>query len=297
MLGALVVAVAIAVGVIGSVVYISTSVPSHVVPAELVGAHEDEVTDLVGGLGWRITTEENYFDGTEAGEIVRTDPEPGTSLREGEVLTLHVSLGPPLVAVPQNLAGMTPDEAEAALAADGVGLKAEFVDAPDDDVEPGRVIGLAEDVPENVPRGSTVRVLVSSGDEDLEMPDLEGDQLASAQAQLEAMGLEVEIEAQERRNRDEGEVIRTEPRAGDDVDRGDTVVLVVAANGSEGGGAQVPDLAGASFDDAQSALEDAGLSVGNVSGPQDGVVVSPLPLSGTELEPGSSVDLIMRPAG
>jgi serine/threonine-protein kinase len=292
MLSALVVAVAVAVGVVGAWLYISSQVPSHEVPGELVGARQDEVFDLIGGNGWNIVTQQDYYDDTEPGEIVRTVPEPGTSLREGETLTLHVSLGPALVAVPQDLAGLSQEEAEARLAAEGTELVAEVLVQPSDDVEAGIVIGLGDDVPAQLPKGSSVPLIVSSGPDEPEIPDLEGEPYEDAVAELEAMGLEVELEFRRRGDRDEGEVIRTDPREGEEVDPGSTVVVVVAS-----GETRVPDVGGASFDQAKEALEDAGLHVGNVFGPRDSEVQETVPLIDARVEPGSAVDLVMVPDG
>ena len=240
MLGALVVAVAVAVGVVGSWLYIRTQVPSHEVPPDLVGAQQDEALELIGGNGWDIVTQRDHYDGTEEGEIVRTVPEPGTSLREGETLTLYVSLGPPLVAVPQDLVGLPVEEAQARLAAPGLELVAEVQEQPSDEVEAGNVIGLGEDVPGQLPRGSTVVLIVSAGPEEPEIPDLEGEDYEDAVAVLEAMGLEVELDFRSARgDRDEGEVIRTDPEEGDEVEPGSTVEVVVA-----GGDVRVPDVEG-----------------------------------------------------
>src|ERR671919_193414 len=281
MLGALVVAVAVAVGVVGSWLYIRTQVPSHEVPPDLVGAQQDEALELIGGNGWDIVTQRDHYDGTEEGEIVRTVPEPGTSLREGETLTLYVSLGPPLVAVPQDLVGLPVEEAQARLAAPGLELVAEVQEQPSDEVEAGIVIGLGEDVPGQLPRGSTVVLIVSAGPEEPEIPDLEGDDYEDAVAELEAMGLEVELDFRSARgDRDEGEVIRTDPEEGDEVEPGSTVEVVVA-----GGDVRVPDVEDASLDDA------------SVFGPADGVVDETFPLMGADVEPGSAIDLVMVPAG
>ena len=293
MLGALVVAVAVAVGVVGSWLYIRTQVPSHEVPPDLVGAQQDEALELIGGNGWDIVTQRDHYDGTEEGEIVRTVPEPGTSLREGETLTLYVSLGPPLVAVPQDLVGLPVEEAQARLAAPGLELVAEVQEQPSDEVEAGIVIGLGEDLPGQLPRGSTVVLIVSAGPEEPEIPDLEGEDYEDAVAELEAMGLEVELDFRSARgDRDEGEVIRTDPEEGDEVEPGSTVEVVVA-----GGDVRVPDVEDASLDDARVALEDLGLDVGSVFGPADGVVDETFPLMGADVEPGSAIDLVMVPAG
>jgi eukaryotic-like serine/threonine-protein kinase len=289
MLGALVVAVAVAIGVVGSWVYIRSHVPSHTVPEELVGAQQDEVVEMIGGNGWDIVARRDYYDNTTEGEIVRTVPEPGTSLREGETLTLHVSLGAPLVPVPQDLVGLSQEDAEARLAT--AGLQAEVRRQTSDEVDAGIVMGLGEDVADQAPRGSSVPLIVSSGPDEPEIPDLEGENYQDAVAELQALGLEVELDFRGG-GRDEGEVIRTEPDEGEEVDRGSTVVVVVA-----GGQVTVPDVGGATLEDARATLEDADLSVGIVFGPDDGRVQETFPLIGTEVDPGAAIDVVMASDG
>ena len=226
MLGALVVAVAVAIGVVGSWVYIRSQVPSHTVPAELVGAQLDEVPDLVGGNGWDIVTRRDYYDGTDEGEIVRTVPEPDIAPR-GRDADLHVSLGPPLVPVPQDLVGLSQEDAEDQLAT--AGLQADVQRQPSDEVDAGIVIGLGEDVADQVPRGSSVPLVVSSGARRARDPDLEGENYRDAVAELEAMGLDVELDFREARAAaTRARVIRTDPDEGEEVDQGSTVVVVVA---------------------------------------------------------------------
>ncbi len=67
-------------------------------------------------------TNRDATDGTVPGQILDQDPAPGTHLKEGGVLALTVSLGPPLVALPPDLVGKTLDDATAALAASGFAL-------------------------------------------------------------------------------------------------------------------------------------------------------------------------------
>ncbi len=291
MLGALVVAVAVAIGVVGSWVYIRSQVPSHAVPPELLGAQQDEALDLIAGTGWNIVTQRDYYDGTEEGVIVRTVPEPGTSLREGETLTLHVSLGPPLVTVPPDLVGMSLEDADARLAT--AGLETDVQRQASDEVDAGTVMALGEDVGDQAPRGSSVLLIVSSGPEEAEIPDLEGEQYQDAVAELEALGLHVELDYRRARGgRDEGEVMRTEPEAGEEVDQGSTVVVVVA-----GGRVTVPNIEGASLDEARAGLEDVGLDVGMVLGPEDGRVQETVPLIDTEVDPGTAINLVMVSGG
>jgi serine/threonine-protein kinase len=288
MLGAAVVLVAVAVGVVAGWLYMRSQVPSHTVPASLIGMQRSELLDAVGGFGWNVTVEEVRQDGTEPGQIVSTRPEPGEQLREGETLTVVVSQGATLVDLPVDLVGMTYDEATAALEA--AGLVAELVPTPHDDVDEGIVIGLTDDPGARVPKGSTVRLSVSAGDE-IEIPDLEGVPYADAVDQLEALGFEVELEGKESDgDREVGEVIRTDPRAGDDAELGDAVVVVVAVDQVD-----VPTVKGMTLDEATDAIEGAGLSVGRVQGPDDGRVFATWPFENSEVEAGSSVNLIMRP--
>jgi serine/threonine-protein kinase len=126
-----------------------------------------------------------------------------------------------------------------------------------------------------------------------EIPDLEGEHYQDAVAELEALGFDVEVHFRSGRGgRDEGEVIHTDPDEGEEVDRGSTVVVVVA-----GGQVTVPDIKGESLDDAQAALEDADLNVGFVFGPDDGRVQETVPLIGTEVDPGAAIDLVMESDG
>ena len=288
MLGAAVVVVAVAVGIVGGWLYMQSQIPSHVVPASLVGMQRDALPGVIDEFGWEISDETTRRDGTQPGQILETDPAAGEELREGDTLTVLVSQGPTLVDLPEGLAGMTADDATAALEA--VGLGAEVVLQPSDDVPEGIVIGVAGDeAADQAPRGSTVPLAVSSGTE-FAMPDVTGRPYAEAVADLEGAGLEVEVEDDSDDDTDPGSVIRTDPEAGDQVEPGDRVTVVVDVDDVE-----VPRLRGDSLEEATEELEQQGLTVGEVTGPTDGRVLGTWPLEGTEVTSGTPVSLVMRP--
>jgi serine/threonine-protein kinase len=289
MVGAAVVVLALTLGMGGGWLYLQSQVPRHVVPTSLIGMHQRELDGEVGEFRWDIEIEERRQDGTEAGQILETDPAGGEELREGGTLTVVVSLGATLVDLPGGLAGMSEADARSTLLA--VGLEAEMVLTPSDTVEEGIVIGFVEGDPgPQVPKGSTVRLALSAGDE-VEVPDLSGRPHEEAVTELEALGLVVVLDSDDPENGlDVGDVIRTEPRAGKEVERGETVVVVVAV-----GEVEVPSLNGMDLEEATEELEDEGLSVGDVQGPSDGRVFLTWPFEGSEVDAGSSVDLIMRP--
>ena len=288
MLGAAVVVLAAALGVIGGWSYMQSQVPSHVVPETLVGMQQRDVEGAVREFRWDVVFEETRQDGTQPGQVLETRPPGGESLKEGSELTVVVSEGATLVDLPAGLVGMAEGDARTAL--EDAGLVAALIPAPSDEVEEGIVTGFVDgEPPAQVAKGSTVSLFVSSGSQ-LEIPDLEGESYADAVAELEAMGLEVEAESEQEDDREPGEVIRTEPGAGTEVEAGDSVVVVVAVDQVE-----VPDLEGKSLDDATEAIEDAGLTVGSVIGPEGGRVMTSWPFEGTEVESGSTVDLVLRP--
>ena len=121
------------------------------------------------------------------------------------------------------------------------------------------------------------------------MPDVTGQPYAEAVAALEGAGLDVRIEDDNDDDTDPGAVIRTDPGAGDEVEPGDRVTVVVAVDQVE-----VPELRGDSLEEATEALEEVGLTVGQVSGPGDGRVLGTWPLEGSEVSSGTPVQLLMR---
>lgn len=288
---------AIAVGVAGAWIFLQASKPSHVVPEALVGATRAEINEHVGDYGWRIAVVDEASTEVEADHVIRTEPEPGSNLREGERLRVVVSSGPPMVDVPgsEALRGLTEDAARSMLTAEGIGLQPEFVQTPSNEVEEGLVIGLEEGTPEQLAVGSTVRVLVANGPA-VTIPPLEGWEWEDARDRLEDFDLEVEVRRENNGEVERGRVIRTEPGEGADVSPDSEVVLVVS-RGENGGGdgdrVEVPDVTGESLDEAREELEDAGLQVGTVWGNTGGSVQFSVPTAGQTVDEGTQVELGM----
>lgn len=230
MLSTLVVLVALAAGAAGAWFFQQASVPSHVVPVELIGAQFSDINQHIGEYGWPVEQREEFRDQTEAGEILETDPQPGSSLREGETLTVVVSRGPPLVDVPQDLAGLTPQKAEDRLRDSGLTL-GELVPRESHELDDGVVIGVAEGTELRLPKGSAVQLLVSTGPPAVTIPSLEGRRFEEARDALRELGLDVDRERERNDDFPPDRVIRTEPGAGSEVQPGDTVTVIVSQDG------------------------------------------------------------------
>lgn len=129
----------------------------------------------------------------------------------------------------------------------------------------------------------------------IEIRNVAGFQLEAARNLLEADGLEVNEVFESSNVIEPGVVIRTEPAAGEVVEVGSTVDLIVSA-GSER--IAVPPLVGLTEDQARTAIEEAGLEVGNVTGQADpdmaaGLVIESVPGAGVEISPSIPVDLVV----
>ena len=94
-----------------------------------------------------------------------------------------------------------------------------------------------------------------------------------------------------------GNALRTEPEAGTEVEPGSDVILLVSAGPAP---VAVPELTGLSRADARDALAAAGLVEGDTSRVEDAstrdTVLDQDPAPGTEVAPGSAVDLVLSAA-
>lgn len=125
----------------------------------------------------------------------------------------------------------------------------------------------------------------------IEVPRLRGLLVEDAQARLENRGLEDAVKRVANNRVEINRVIRTDPPAGESVEEGATVTLIVS-NGPRT--TEVPSLDGLTLEQARAELEDADLELGTqTSVPSDeaeaGVVVGQTPEAGEEVPAGTEV--------
>ncbi len=79
---------------------------------DVTGDKEESAKKVLNSqeLDLEIKVEEEYDSVVAAGDVIRTDPEKGASLKTGQKVTLYVSKGPKLVAV-KNIIGLSVDRA------------------------------------------------------------------------------------------------------------------------------------------------------------------------------------------
>jgi serine/threonine-protein kinase len=204
---------------------------------------------------------------------------------------LTVSAGPGSAKVPST-AGQTVAEAEGAL--EEAGFKAEIEAVHSEGVEEGRVIHSKPSGGETATRGTAVVLTVSSGPKLATVPVLAGTQRSVAVQQIRGRGFNPSVEEEES-PKPAGEVIRQTPNAGSQLPAGSTITIVVSKGEAK---STVPNVIGKLRADAVEALRAEGLkptvSEQETEVPsQVGRVTDQFPPPGSEVEPGSTVTVVV----
>ena len=136
-------------------------------------------------------------------------------------------------------------------------------------------------------------MLFLPGGEMVAVPDVVGMQQAAAVAALEDAGFEAKVaEAEVPGDAEEGQVVAQDPVAGSEAAEGSVVTISVVGAPAP---VKVPDVVGLTEQDATAKLEELGLRVNPLkredASVEPGTVIVQSPLGGTEVEPGSRVDI------
>jgi beta-lactam-binding protein with PASTA domain len=187
---------------------------------------QGQAIDELEERGLRANVDRLSSEDVRAGLALRTVPGAGTEVERGERIQLFISSGPELVAVPAVI-GFSRDSAEAQISE--AGLVPAVQEAESEEPE-GEVISQDPSAGSELRLGSTVTITVSTGIEQVVVPDVVGIGAGDAERQLRADGLvpvRREMEVAERS--EDGQVIDQRPAAGVEVERGREVVIVVGA--------------------------------------------------------------------
>jgi eukaryotic-like serine/threonine-protein kinase len=148
-----------------------------------------------------------------------------------------------------------------------------------------------------VKSNASVTLVVSTGVEPVVMPDVTDKTEEEATAELSAAGLKANVIKVIDDNVEKGHVVNTDPRAGQEVEKGSEVKVYVSSGKAEEEIA-VPDVARYPLQQAESVIAAAGLTVGDKTYQDDenlpkDYVISTNPLNGVKLKKGGKVDLIL----
>ncbi len=238
----------------------------------------------------QITTEESSDFPVDL--VIGQDPEAGTEVEEGDPVDLVVVVGPDAKPVP-SVVGLTEADARVTLAAAGFeNIRTETVEA---DEEEGIVVEQVPSANEEVDVESEILLRVSGGPGAIQIPNIEGQAEADGVRILEELGWIVEIERVESQDIREGFVVGTDPSAGNELEPGEIIRLLVS---SGPGVVRVPNVLGLTAEEAARVLEADGLravpDVCIIDDPDTqvpGQVIEQTPSGGVEIEVGMSVTI------
>jgi beta-lactam-binding protein with PASTA domain len=257
-------------------------VPHVVGVAEANAVSAIEAVSLTVGL---VTYE--YSDDIPASIVISQDPNGGTTVGVGSSVNIIVSLGQPIV---PNVLGMTEPNAISAITSIESLSSGNITYEYHNTVPQGLIISQDPNGGTAVPIGSTVDILVSLGRPIV--PDVVNMFEYDANSAITAVTLSINNITYEYSDTVEpGHVISQIPVGGTEVTIASTVDVVIAY-------AIVPRVVGISKSDANSAITNSHLVIGNSTYEYSdttpaGVVISQNPTEGTLLQIGNEIDLLV----
>ncbi len=187
------------------------------------------------------------------------------------------------------------DEEEAIAALDKAGIAYEIEREYSDSFDEGKVISQSIDEGEKLQEDDRVKLIISKGQEMVDVPDVTGKTSEEAETTLKAAGFEVKIDDEYDEETEEGKVISQTPEGNGKAAKKSTVTIVVS-KGEEVKVVEVPDLKKMTINEAEKALTDVNLKLGNVTQEysdtvKEGKVISQSVKAGVEVKEGEEISI------
>jgi eukaryotic-like serine/threonine-protein kinase len=279
----------LAAGVAALVAFALTR-PSDVAIPDVIGQDVDAATQLLDSKGFDVAIKAVPSEAPR-NQVVEQDPIPtdrgGGKAEEGSTVTLSVSSGPAIVAVP-DVSGLS--EADATKRLQKTGFNVTSREDFSNSVPRGEAIGTEPAVGTQLSTGQVVTLLISRGTNRVAVPDVVGLDDRAALTALQNAGLSG-IEVQRDSTELEGKVLSQSPSPGRLVARGSQVTIFAST-----GAITVPDVVGQDRKSAVTALKKAGFTVAvaeqsTVDPAQVGRVISEFPPGGSRGRRGDTVTI------
>ena len=265
------------------------------VPNNVVGEPVATATAQLRQLGFTdIKTSSQASTQYGAGDVITTNPSPGSAQSSSKPVALVVSSGPTPVKVP-NVVGQNSAAATNTLSTDG--FEVNVTDATSNTVTSGYVISTNPLAGTTQGKGSSVQLVVSTGKAQVTIPSLVNESPGPAGQQLGALQLDVTQANEPSSTVTAGLVTRTSPAAGTMVAIGTSVTMYVSTGPQQ---VTVPNLQNDTKAQAATALTAAGVGlVPNFTTQpvdtqsQNGIVISQTPAPNSTVNEGSTVDVVI----
>ncbi|MDX6258970.1 MAG: eukaryotic-like serine/threonine-protein kinase, partial [Kribbellaceae bacterium] len=226
---------------------------------------------------------QDYSEDVAKGDVMATNPEPGSRIRKQGEIELTVSKGPERYRVPQ-LKGLDEDAARRALESIKLNV-GQISQAYSETIPTGRVIVFSPRFDSVMKPGDSVNLAISKGKKPITVPDLTGKSAREATRTLKKAGFAVTRTDQFDEKIPEGRVISQTPNNGTLFAK-DKVALVVSKGPAL---RKVPNVRSKKLADAEKTLTEAGFLVKVEKAPFNlglNLVAGQSPAAGQMAKPG-----------
>ena len=236
----------------------------------------------------------------EKGKIVSQTPSKNSKVKKGRTVRVILSAGNTELKVP-DLKGLSYKEAKTLLSEMGLQIsKGDEVDS--DSVAEDLIASQYPSAKTKVDKGDIITVNISKGKKDAVIPKLVGTTFTSESDVsdiLSKYGYKLGKVSYEESYETPGTIIKQSPDAGTTAEKKTSVDIVISKAKSK---ATVPNLNGMTYDQAESALQSLGFSVGRVTEEENngftaGTVFKQYPAANSEYQTGSTVDIWIAKSG
>src|SRR5262249_31781662 len=204
---------------------VSSGVGTVQVP-DVTGDSFDQAQSTLQDKGFDVHQQQEPSDSIDQGFVTRTSPAAGARADRGSAVTVFVSTGAAPVTVP-NVIGL--DQVEATQQLSQAGFDVQKTNQASATVPAGSVISTNPNAGARAAKGSNVTIFVSTGPEEVQVPDVVGATQSSATNTLNDAGLKVTAVPVTSTPANSGKVITQNPTAGQNANKGDTVVITVGS--------------------------------------------------------------------
>jgi len=264
----------------------TASVPDVTSSATQYAAAKKEIE----AAGFKVARENTPNETVPEGQVLEQNPSPSTKLRKGQTVTLKVSSGVGDTTVP-NIVGLAAEDAKIAL--QNKGLDPKFPLTLEESDKPKSTVLRTDPVAgTHVKKGSKIGVVLAVTPT-VTVRDVTGIDAFEAANRLGTDGFVTKKVSEASDTVTEGNVTRTDPKAGEKVEKGGTVTIYVSSGPNA---AVVPNVQGETEAAARADLAKAGFanvtSVDRASTQaDDGKVIGQIPSDGNKYPKSQTVTL------
>jgi len=277
--------------IVGTALALALTANNKVSVPALTGLTQAQAQARLSHAGLVASPSQSASATVPSGTVISQSPKANSDVKKGSRVSIVISSGPGSLALP-NVVGQSAAQATATLQA--AGLKPTTQSQSSTKVKQGVVISTNPTAGTELQVGSPVTVTVSSGPQQVAVPEMTGSSEAEAKATLKAAGLKLgKVTQQPSNEQAPGTVLSQAPLAGTQLAAGESVDLTVAQAPKE---VAVPEVIGQNETQAAAALGRAGFNPKSVSRTvsdpsQVGIVVKQSPTGGNSAPRGATVTI------